>query len=287
MNAEWGTTSSTNSSHAEVLQKRMDISEATRERAIQIKNAVEATPELDNLSDMWYAQYATVMEGEDMEKIIDRALRLQAAREEYKIVDSFEFACKSLREGLDEFPAYVFACCFIERDGCYVLMMDTTKFDNEKFDKNPEIWMRAFYFLAHATCCDLEAIRNGAVVVFECDGFDWRKHINLKNVKTILDEHGMYPVQYHSIKSFHNGVFWNLLYSLVRKSSPTWITGKLQLGCKFDGGRLDKVYNTPTQEEAQERLWARLVYCLRLRYDNERAFSLGEEQKEAARVPYT
>ena len=68
----------------------MRITRTERERALEIKEAVEADHRLTNLSDFEYAQYALSTGEESLERIRERVYIIQCFRDEYRLGDTIE-----------------------------------------------------------------------------------------------------------------------------------------------------------------------------------------------------
>ena len=101
-------------------QGRMYLLPDEQAWAQEIKDFVENTPELDNLSDFWYAQFALVDKG-DLEASIRRVHMMQELKQEYKIVDSINTAKRAINEFLDLFPRWFFTFGYnIDKGGCII-----------------------------------------------------------------------------------------------------------------------------------------------------------------------
>ena len=70
-------------------------------------------------------------------------------------------------------------------------------------------------------------------------------------------------------------MFANLLLSAFRKVIPS-LKETFFTGLQFDG-RLDETFLVPSLEVSNRRLLSRMEATLKLRYQNERAFTLSED----------
>ena len=111
------------------------------------------------------------------------------------------------------------------------------------------------------------------ILIAECEGLDWMK-TDMRTMSRVWEEFLVaYPVIFRELKLFHTGVVANLTFSLLKKILPERIHSKYNLGCQFDG-RLDTYYRIPTEEAADQRVQAEMECFLKMRYDNEKSFSL-------------
>ena len=250
---------------------RMEISGEVLQLALRFRDALQSRPELEPISDFWYAQYALTI-GDDIEAFLDRAHQLQCYRQEYGIVDTPEFGLQCLKEFFELCPGYVMAYSYIP-EGNYVLAVDQAKFDIQLLRQAPLTYFRAAYFLTHLYFVDLKSIQQGGILFFECEGYDWHKHLDFAHFKKTWTElSNVYPLNVRTIKFFNTGLFMNLVASMSKKFIPTRIRDRFEMGCKFEMGRLDHLYNQPNFEAAQDRLWLRIQIGLRQRYENEQHF---------------
>ena len=70
-------------------------------------------PDLDNLSDLMYVQLAIVCK-DNIEEALDRCYGLQAFREEYKMLDTYEAGRYYLKELIKIFPTMFLNFAFAE-----------------------------------------------------------------------------------------------------------------------------------------------------------------------------
>jgi CRAL/TRIO domain len=252
---------------------RLEISDDYRQKARRFRDVVAQTAELDPMSDFWCTQWALTTD-DDTEEFVERALQLQQYREEYGIVDTHAFARRCIREFLDTFPGFIIAYNYIPA-GHYVVIVDHAKLDIQALKRSPLIYHRGAYFMNHLHFIDLESIRKGGILMFECEGYDWSKHVDFDTFRNTWTELGsVYPLKVHRLLFFHPGVFMNLLVSMSKKFIPSRIRDRFQMGCQFGDWRLDQLYNMPNFEAAQQRLWFRIEDALRKRYSNDLLFSL-------------
>ena len=73
----------------EVVDTSMSISDSERAWALQLKNAVETSPDFENLTDMEYARHALAAKG-DFKRAMTRIKGLQQFRQDYKVDDTVD-----------------------------------------------------------------------------------------------------------------------------------------------------------------------------------------------------
>ena len=174
-------------------------------------------------------------------------------------------------------PGVALSLSYIHRDGNYVFVYDIAAFDWKKALSTPDATralMGGSYYICHALCSDLEAVRRGIVLLCECSDFDWRKNINIDTSRKMYSELLVgYPIQYNKIKYFNAGMFLNMTNSLKKRFLPKKITDKMEVGCRTDT-RLSELYCVPNLEACHHRLLGRIDECIAKRYSNMRTFRL-------------
>ncbi|CAB9503120.1 expressed unknown protein [Seminavis robusta] len=254
--------------------ERMSLSQHERNLAITIKEAIAAAPDIDLVSDFMCAQLALI-DGDNIEAALERVYHLQCFREEYGIHDTATDGRKCFADYIELFPT--FHLCFTFDSGNYIMMFDNTKFDANKVktEENIRTWLGGTYYTCAIFCPDFEAIRSGAVVVLENEGYAWKRDMRLlEGIKRVWSEvASVYPMSFQKMKYFNSGTAMNVLVSMLKPFLPKHLQKNVEVGCQFEQ-RLDSLYLVPTVEEANERLLARVEETLQKRYYNERAFEL-------------
>lgn len=256
---------------------RMKLTREEHAWAWDIKDCIEMLDDLDNLCDFWYAQLAIVCQ-DNVEDAVKRAYGLQCFREEYKIRDSVEQGCHCMQQLVYELsPKQLLSFSFSHSDGTYVLVHDITKADTNRVStpKKCDDYFGFCYYLHTLWGPDFESIRKGGICCVECEGWDWKKKqdgkLILRYFTRLLT---FYPFR-GVCKSYHTGMFANLLASALRKAIPS-LKETFFMGLQFDG-RLDEAFLVPSLEFSNRRLLSRMEATLKLRYQNERTFTLSED----------
>ena len=261
---------------------RMNLTEEELELAREIKAAVEATPEIDALSDMMYAQFAIVAVSDEDEPpnvdcLLEKILQLQEVRREHRVLETYENGCAMLEQMVKGLlPGMYLSFAYNPANGTHTLVADLARFNSSVLSNagKVNVWIAGYYYMSHSLCPDFQSIRAGVNIVTECDGYDWRNE-NMFNVNVLrkwCDFGSCYPQHYASIRHYHVGVFMNLLKTVGKKIVPR-LFAKTRTDCEHDS-RLDQLFLVPTLEAANERIVSRMKSELARRYKNEASFSL-------------
>ena len=275
-------------SRSDDVSNRMDLSREELGWALEIKDMVEHTPELDNCSDFLYAQCAVVDRG-DLEASVARILKLQEFRQEYNIVDDFENASRSMHRFFDLFPGWMLNFSFEPDEGSYSWVMDLNIFDLSTLKTNPEaesLLAKGSYHRGSMFTPDLEAARKGYIATIECQGHTLGKGLDIKYFRMMWEIFNAFPVRPQKARWFHCGVFSNLLLSSARRFMPQEVRSKFQVGL-IAPQRLDTLFLNPTYKIAHQRNMDRIDESLRQRYKNIATFQLPDlPENRSARTRY-
>lgn len=254
---------------------RMDLTVEECDSAWAIRRAIEAIPEMDNLSDFMCCQLA-IMVGDNVEEAVERARHLQVFREEYSVLDTEPEGLRYLKElVIDLAPEYFLAFNFHE--DAYMMALNLKGFEPRSLNTPAKeaAWLVGYYYLQHCLAPDFETLRQGVIFHVECSGYDWKKHIDLKLIRRLHDSfHSSYPCRM-ACKSYHTGTIFNVFYAMVKKFYSPEEIEDYKVGCQAPFP-LDEIYLQPTPEIAVQRTLKQMQYSLCLRYKNEREFSLEE-----------
>ena len=261
---------------------RMEISDLERQRALQIKSAVEFTPGLEPLTDYEYVQLA-IVDQDNIESAVERVQHFQTFREECGLSGTCEEFIHLIVQSVHLLPHFILSLSVHENCKCFVLILDLEKFKDSAI-KRPEeerCLLGGAYALLHAISPDFHSIRNGIYAIIECEGYDWN-HFSRSNIQMRLWEEtaAFYPINFRQIKFFHTGLFANLAVSRMRKFLQHDAHSKIQMGCQFPPGRLDLAYARPSKQFAQEMFLARMTQCLKTRFNHRKCFRLKTESPQ-------
>jgi hypothetical protein len=99
---------------------RMKLTQKENENALAIQEMVEGLPDLDNLSDLMYAQLAIICK-DRVEDAVNRCYGMQEFRHEYNLVDNLEQGSRYLRWGIQQLPLHFCPLDAIRKKGSMFL----------------------------------------------------------------------------------------------------------------------------------------------------------------------
>lgn len=265
--------------------RRMLLTTEERNWALEIKDAIELDPDLDNLSDFWYAQFAIVCQN-DVDDAIQRAEGLQVFRQEYGVLDTYEQGRVALERWIQLLPNFYLSFGFNQEDGMYTAVMDGTKMSIGELSTTERL-TAAFagaYYSANAELPDMASIRNGLVSISECDGIcsgmKWSQaKQDVKLIRALCQQlFSVYPISCSKIWFYNSSSAFNVVSSLTKKVLPENLRDKVRMGLKFPGGvRMDQVFLVPNAQLAEERVLRQFEATLQRRMDNEKDFSIDND----------
>ncbi|CAB9518276.1 expressed unknown protein [Seminavis robusta] len=255
--------------------RRMDLSPQEKRHAMAIKQAIEGTAEIDNLSDFFYCQFALI-EGSNVEGALERAKHLQAFREEYKIMETKDHGYQVLEAFIQLSPQHFLSYEF--QDNSYTMILNLKGLQPKTYLSTPKTfgtWITGFYYMHHCFCPDFETIRQGVSFYAECHGYDSSLHVNLKFAMRVCAEcMTVYPFRLRKAHHFHTSIMCNLMVAAIKRVMPASLgTNKIKVGCQAPM-YLDEIYLSPSVEASNQKTLQRWKAALAKRYRNEHTFSL-------------
>lgn len=256
--------------------RRMMLTTEEHYFALEIKQAIEATPEIDNLSDFMYAQFALICKA-NVNDAVNRAKSLQGFKTEHGITDSYEEGCREIEEVAQLLPNLVLFFGFSHSDGCYVMVHDSVQIDAGVLNtasKTSTCFANTYYHV-HAACPDLESVRKGFICVTECEGMSWAEKdtfkLLLKLASGLMSSYPCFGICMH----YHTSTAFNIVASLAKKAFPAGVRHTFQQGLNCDC-RLDSIFFVPSRQVAAQKRLQSVKKALKLRFENERSFSLAD-----------
>lgn len=254
----------------------MQMTREEHQNALAIKEMIENSAELDNLSDMYYAQLAIIGEG-DTEWALNKAFKLQKYCRDNQLLETYEDGARQVAAFMDIHPGLILGVNHFERDGNQVGIFDITRFNNGAWmdpDKQDNI-MKASIYLCHVLFSNLACVRKGAVFLCECEGYSIHKNmISIEGFSKLFNENlYSYPAKLRKIKYFHSPMLLNVMFTIMKKLIPEEIHSKIQVRCGSER-RLDAMCMLPSPEVASKRILEDMKEMLRTRYENDRNFVL-------------
>lgn len=251
---------------------RMRLTLDEIEDALAIKTIIESIDEIDNLSDFAYCQLALI-KGSNIEAAVKMARHLQIFRQEYNVLDTEADGRRCLRRILQLAPKHFLHYEYEDNTVVFNICQSQFSPDDLTTPEKMNDFIVGSYYIHHTWCLDFETIREGVCVNIDCHSYHWKKHLGHKLIRRVWDDfQRSYPFKVKSLKFFHAGLMFNMMFSMVKKTCPSeWLGGARS--CEAPGF-LDEMFLQPTVEAANERLLAAWDGALRRRYENESACSL-------------
>lgn len=263
----------------------MVLTLAEKNRALRIKAALAEDDRIDRtLTDYELVQYALVTNNETMEQVCERVYRMQEFCRQYRIDESDN----PVREGAIlfhqmtvEHPGFNLAVEFLPVSQNYVSVLDFAAFNPQRVKSSEESWRVYFagcFFLDQCLMPDISCIRNGISLMVECmDSTSANIDLGVLE-RQVVEFTAHYPMRSREIFFLNSHSVTNMACALWKRFLPVEMRKQFQLGQQipgWEGQRIDLLYNTPTPEEARERMLLRVVQLLHLRYQNQANFSLA------------
>ena len=234
---------------------------------------------IGRLTDYDYAQCAITMGTQDLEVIVDRLSKLQAFRQEYKIMDSVEEGISLIYKLMELMPGYILSVDFAPRYGSYILVSDFAAFFPERVRnsrENMRIYMGGLYYIFKCISTNLSAVRAGVVFIAECEGTTQVNFDMVVEEKFMYELFSYFPFRHKECLWLNTPTVANLVFAQLKRAVTPEFLASWRMGCKLDGyeGRIDTLFKMPTPTVAQEQLLGRVDRFLAERHKNELDFEL-------------
>lgn len=259
----------------------MLLTDAEIQRAQTIKQAVQVNPDIDNLSDFEYVQYALASEPEEsLEFIVQkRIFTIQCFKQEYKVEETLEEGVTSFHHFTLAYPGFVLALEKYLTTGGYVCIQDWSKLFPARIDTPNKMrdFMVATYYHYHAWNPDFRAMRQGIRNMTECEGTSFANYDQAFFENSMEQLYVCYPKRHLVHHLLHTPSVINIVYGLCKRFLTPHIRDSIQVGQEvkgFEGHRIDELFTIPTPELARQKLVRNIEISLRLRQLNQRCFSL-------------
>ncbi|CAB9523085.1 expressed unknown protein [Seminavis robusta] len=168
----------------------------------------------------------------------------------------------------------VLSFSYSKESQCYVSCTDLCAVKKLVSEDQWKVNLKGLFYIYQAMNPNIKSIRSGMVLVIECLGFSPSKAGGVNHFKRVGDELlNCYPAKHQAMKHYHSGIFSNVAVAIVKPFLPKELRDAIEVGCLYDG-RLDSLFLVPDAETAQRRNYFRIMDTLKLRYDNERQFSV-------------
>jgi CRAL/TRIO domain len=259
----------------------MALSQEEIDRAMEIKTAIVSDPNLDNLSDYEYVQYALALPAseEPMATVMEYAYAMQCFRQEYRITDTLEQGSELFRASLRQHPGFFLAIEYVSNPGNFIAIDDVAAFDPKVLSgyEQRRIGMGGFYYRYQCVSSTFQAIRSGVAIMVECDGCSFSNFDAKVNEQFMVEFFRCYPKRHKEVLFLNSPTIINVAYSLWKKYMNNNMKTAFRLGYQIEGmegQRIDALFTTPSPAIARQHMVQKVEQFLQLRYRNQKAFSL-------------
>lgn len=271
--------------HLPKKDNSMVLTPEERNKAMEIKRAVEQDEDLRNLSDMEYAQHALLASSVDT--ALQRIEGLQAFRDDYGIRCDAKQGVAYLERMMQLQPGAILHIdiCPVTGEGIFAfnrgaidpkVALQCSSSDTV-VEENWKIHAIASYYLVHTVQPSLESTREGIFFLWDGHEMGW-KNINITYTRRLLDEVWMnYPFKVKKVMEFNSNSVASIFWGLLKPLLPRAWTDVMEFGCQVEQSSnhtLTELYLQPTQEQAKQFLLQRTQELLELRARNEASFRL-------------
>ncbi|CAB9531788.1 expressed unknown protein [Seminavis robusta] len=274
----------------ERVDSSMDLEGQERQWALAIKAAVEASSELDNLTDMEYGQHAIIAQG-NLAKALKRIEGLQWCRKEFGIDNTADQGYYFLEETskLHMGSLLTIDTCPITGEGilgwdlgaCFPQVAFECHPNDTVMERNWKIHAGGCYYVLHAVQPSFAAIREGTFCLVDGHNMSWG-NISMMYQRRLHDEVWThYPFKVKKIMEYNTNSIAAAFWSLMKPLIPKCIRNVMELGCQVEfvdskaaPRTLRELYLQPSVEESTFHMLKRAHQLLTLRARNEASFRL-------------
>ncbi|CAB9530960.1 expressed unknown protein [Seminavis robusta] len=270
--------------------RTMQLTSEERQWALDLKRTVEQDhAELHNLSDMEYAVYAIISQGNQADALT-RMGAIQMFREEYQVDNSIEQGVYMLGELMKQQEGLLL-CLDVDSatlEGLHV--MDIGALNPQAalapcfisgVDYNWRIMVCGFYYYNLACQPCLGTVRAGNHTMADFVGWGWH-HMNMEIQYRFSGEmFAHYPIKFTKMCCYNTNQAANIVWSLVKNVYPSSLMNVLQLGCQIPSESYEEApkslserYLQPDLNQACLRMLTRANSLLTLRCRNDELFRL-------------
>ncbi|CAB9515736.1 expressed unknown protein [Seminavis robusta] len=261
----------------------MELSHEEIDRALAIKAAVEADPSLDNLSDYEYVQYALAHPASEERSVgtivAEYVYAMQCFRREYRLTDSVEEGMHLFEQAAAQHPGFFLAVEYVSQSGNFIHIDDVAAFDPRKivgWEERRKI-LGGMYYRYQGVCSTLQAIRSGVAIMVECMGANFSNFDAHVHEQFMVELFRCYPKRHKEVLFLNSPTVINVAHSLWKKYLSPNMKNAFRLGYQIEGmegQRIDELFKTPSPEVAQQHMVQKMGRFLKLRYRNQKTFSL-------------
>jgi hypothetical protein len=251
--------------------------------AQQLKEIVERSPDLQNMNDLWIAQYALVSQG-DLEEARRRIVATQTFQREFGVDHSLEQGLEMFAQLLEQQRGLLLSLDVdnVTMEGLHI--MDQAKLNPNAALSSPQSWkvlMVGFYYYFYIVQPTIATVRIGHYTMSDFGNFDWHNLSMELSTCSNAEMLRLYPIKYTKFLAFNTNGIANIMFSLTKNIFPKSMIDSVQLGCRVPMTEdenvprpLSEMYLQPSLEQSNERMRARARELLLLRAKNEAHFRI-------------
>lgn len=253
------------------------------QRARAIKDAVEADPELQNLSDFEYVQHALTHLTNDgdipLSKVTTYILGMQTFREHYSVKDTPEEGAKYINNMTLDHPGAFLGIHYLPASGNCIAIIDWAALFPGKVQTQQqwETFLVGCYYRFQSMSPTFLAIREGMASLFECQGIGW-ENFDSKFFEQLFAEVLLaYPKRHKEVFFINSPSVANIAFGLWKKYMTKNMKDNFHLGYQIhglEGYRIDALFKTPTEERARQAMIQKVKELLTVRYHHEKTYRL-------------
>jgi CRAL/TRIO domain len=256
------------------------------QRALIIKEAVEAAPHLTNMTDFEYVQYAlthptTQSTGTTMplSTILEHISRMQEFCRNHRIQETAGEGAQLVHELSLEHPGLFLSLLYVPSSGNCIAVSDLREFLPLKIktDQQWHIFLMGSYYRYQAMSPHFHAMREGLTTLYECDGVSFQNHDDGFHQKFLHEFYLSYPKWHKETFLVHSPMAINIIYGLWKQYMTPNMKETFHLGYQIqglEGHRIDELFKVPDTETARQNMVDQVQQLLLTRYRNQAQFQL-------------
>jgi CRAL/TRIO domain len=255
----------------------MNLAPQELARAQEIKRAVEANSEVENLTDFEFVQFALAFGEEPMDQIVGKIAMHHAFRRQYGVRETVNDGVKSItRFSVQHYG--VFLCIkYLKATRSYVTVMDWAAMIPPQKEEQYQVYFSGLYYILHACFPDFESIRKGLTMVVECEGAT-SKNVSQRHIERVAsDFHSHYPKKQKEVYFVNSPSVVNVACSLLFRLVGKNMRENIKLGYQiqgWEGRRIDVLYKSPSPEGGRINMLGSSRDFIEKRYRNIARFRL-------------
>jgi CRAL/TRIO domain len=272
----------------EDYERTMTLDLVEIQRALIIKEAVEAGPHLAKMTDFEYVQYAlthptthgtTAEAAMPLSTILEHIARMQAFCRQYQIQETADEGAQMWHEWYLEQPGHLLALLYLPSSGSCTHVSDMKALFPRliKTERQWRILLAAVYYRSHAMAPHFRAMRQGESTMFECQGTTFQNYEPSFCERLFHEILISYPKRHKEMFFLHSPMVINIAYGLLKQYMNQNMKETFHLGYSIpglEGRRIDELFKVPDEETALRNTVDQVHQLLTIRYRNQTQFQI-------------